>query len=133
MITAAIEGPHLRRMMGGPPSETSFRSCGLAGIVANFPTWRETSLGALEMSTTVGSRSGSGVETIPDSPGGLPCLSRRAFSSFRRSESGPAISTFQLMSQFFDFACDLGHAPTFFRSPCRFDTRLWKTNYHFSF
>jgi hypothetical protein len=33
------------------------------------------------------------------------------------------------MSQFFDFACDLCHATTFFRFPCRFDPRLWKTNY----
>ena len=62
MITAASEGAHLRRLVGGPPSATSLRCCGIAGIVGNFPTWGKTSLGALEMSATVGSGSGPGIE-----------------------------------------------------------------------
>ena len=61
MITAASEVLHLWRLVGGP-SATSLRGCGLAGIVANFPTRGETSLGALDLSATAGSGSGSSVE-----------------------------------------------------------------------
>ena len=124
MITAASEGPHLRRLVGGPPSATSLRCCGLAGIVANFPTWGETSLGALDMSATVGSGSGSGVERSPTPPADCPACAGELSALSAVSESGQAISTFQRTSQFFDFACDLCHATTFFRFPCRFDPRL---------
>jgi hypothetical protein len=45
-------------------------------------------------------------------------MRRPAFSSFRRIKAAEAISTFQRTSQFFDFACDLRDAMTFFRFPC---------------
>ena len=123
MVTAASEVLHLRRLVGGPPSATSLRCCGIAGIVANFPTWGETSLGALDMSAKVGSGSGSGVERLR-LPRRTALPAPASFQLFRRIRSGQAISTFQRTSQFFYVACDLCHAMTFFRVPCRSDPRL---------
>ena len=124
MITAASEGPHLRRLVGGTALRNKF------ALLRNCRDCREFSnLGRNFFGRT--GDVGDGRQrfrlrrrTIPDYPRGLPCLRRRAFSSFRRSESGQAILTFQRTSQFFDFACDLCHATTFFRFPCRSDPRL---------
>ena len=59
-------------------------------------------------------------------PGRWPRLRRRAFGCFCRTEPFQTISTFQNGSQFLEFACDLGYAPTFFR-PRRLDHRFRKT------
>ena len=123
MITAASEGPHLRRRWGDRPSQQVCAAAELPGLSRTFQPGEKL----LSAHWTCRRRSAAVPAQASNDPRllrGLPCLRRRAFSSFRRIESGQAISTFQRTSQFFDFACDLCHATTFFRFPCRSDPRL---------
>lgn len=103
MIAAASERPLLRRL--GPLAAPSLRCCETSEIVADFPIRAEASLGALDMSPTVGGGSASEVE-------------RCAAQLSALIEAAQAISIFQRTSQFFDFARDLCDATTFFRFPC---------------
>ena len=82
MITAASEGHRLRRLVRRPPSAMSLCCCGIAGIVANLPTWEETILGARDMSATVGSDSGSGVERSAIPGAGCPACAGRLSALF---------------------------------------------------
>ena len=94
-IAAAKERPRLRSL--GRLTATSLRCCETSEIVADFPTRRESSLGALPMSPTVGGGVASDVERCTARLSALSTMSRLWWRS-RPSSALPKSSISRVIS-----------------------------------